>query len=295
MQKAFIYYTGSLKEMIKVSVIIPVYNEEKDIRACLESLRKQSLKEKEVIVVDDGSTDGTREAVQEYREVKLLTGTHKGPGASRNLGAKKARGKYLIFVDADMTFSANYLKNLIAPLERDATLIGTCHDYEIVTNTSNIWSRCWGKIRVSKEQAKDVKIFRAIRTKVFLAKGGFDPRYGYADDQTLWFKHGLKSVPAPHTTCYHRNPETLSGVYKQSRWIGASFDAWPLQVQVIKYFVPLFAFLVSPIMVPLVTIKRTFMMKEYTIIPQMLLFVIIRYVGTFFGLARKLYFQTNVR
>lgn len=281
--------------MIKVSVIIPVYNEEKDIHACLESIRKQSLKEKEVIVVDDGSTDNTREVVGAYPEVKLLKGIHQGPGASRNIGAKKARGTYLIFIDADMTFSKHYLKNLIAPLEKNPSLIGTCHDYEVVTNTANIWSRCWGRIRVSKEQAQDVKIFRAIRKKVFLEKGGFNPRYGYADDQTLWFTYGLKSVPALNTTCYHRNPETLTGVYCQSRWIGASLDAWLLKIPLFKYLVPLFMVLVSPLMIPFVTLKRTITLREYTIIPQMLLFVVIRYIGTFVGITRKLYLKVNVR
>lgn len=206
-----------------VSVIIPAYNEEKDIGKCLKSLSGQSFKKFEVIVVDDGSTDKTREIVSKFKKVKLVEGKHKGPGFSRNLGAKIAKGNILIFIDSDMAFDKDYIKNLIGPMLKNKNIIGTTHDYEVATNTSNIYSALWGKIRVSKEEAENVKIFRAIRRDNFLRLGGFDPKYGYADDQTLWFKYKIKPVVAPNTVCYHKNPETLKGTYKQADWIGASW------------------------------------------------------------------------
>lgn len=209
--------------MVEISVIIPAYNEERYIEKALDSLKKQSYKNFEIIVVDDGSTDRTREIVKKFKQVILINGKHAGPGASRNLGAENAKGEFLVFVDADMTFDKNYLKNLISPMKKSAQTIGTTHDYEIATNISNPWSDLWGEIRVSKESAKEVKIFRAIRKKNFLEMKGFDPRYGYADDQTFWFKHNIGPVVAADTTCYHRNPETLKETYKQARWIGRSW------------------------------------------------------------------------
>ena len=98
-----------------VSVIIPAYNEEGDIELCLKSLKNQSRKKIEVIVVDDGSTDRTVEIVKEHK-VKLLKQNHGGPGAARNRGAKQAKGEILIFIDADMHFPKDYIKNLIAPI-----------------------------------------------------------------------------------------------------------------------------------------------------------------------------------
>jgi glycosyltransferase involved in cell wall biosynthesis len=98
-----------------ISVVIPTYNEEKDIPECLSSLAKQSYKNKEVIIVDDGSTDKTLEVIKKFKP-RVIKGQHKGPGFSRNLGSKKAKGSILIFVDADMTFDKDYLKNLVLPI-----------------------------------------------------------------------------------------------------------------------------------------------------------------------------------
>ena len=66
--------------MVIASIIIPTYNEEKDISKCLESLENQAFKDFEIIVVDDGSTDKTREIVRKFKKVKLIKGKHKGPG-----------------------------------------------------------------------------------------------------------------------------------------------------------------------------------------------------------------------
>lgn len=215
--------------MVAVSVIIPAYNEEAYINRCLSSLSQQSLRDFEIIVVDDGSTDKTREIVRSHRGVRLVEGEHKGPGFSRNLAAKIAKGNILVFVDADMWFDEDYLTNLTSPLFQEETkkeqpLIGTTHDREIATNTDKWVSALWGKDRVTPASAPDVKIFRAIRKEWFLAHGGFNPKYGYADDQTFWYQEGVRPFVAEQTRCYHRNPETLKESFKQARWIGAS---WP--------------------------------------------------------------------
>lgn len=278
-----------------VSVIIPTYNEEKDIVEALKSLQKQSYKNFEVIVVDDGSTDKTIEIVKKFKKVRVIKGQHKGPGFSRNLGAKKAKGKILVFVDADMTFEKNYLKYLVGPILENKDIRGTTHELEIVKNTTNIWSRCWGKIRVSKEEAKDVKIFRAIQKKDFLGMGGFDPKYGYADDQTFWFKCKVKPIVAKKTVCYHKNPETLKGVYKQSKWIGASIDSLLIKIPIIKFFIPFILLLGSPLLVPLLSIKKCFKNKDLSIVHWMLVFMTARHLGTVSGLFRKIFWNKNVR
>lgn len=209
--------------MPKVSVIIPAYNEEKDIKNCLDSLFKQSYKDFEILVIDDGSTDKTKLIAKKYNGVKLIEGAHKGPGFSRNFGAKNSKGEILVFVDADMTFDKDYLKNLVSPILKDKEIIGTTHENEIANNTENIYSRLWGRIRLGKQGAEDVKIFRAIRKDAFFRMGGFDPKYGYADDQTFWFKFKIKPVVAKNALCYHNNPETLDETFKHAVWIGTSW------------------------------------------------------------------------
>ena len=71
-----------------------------------------------------------------------------------------------------------------------------------------------------------------IKKEKFLELGSFDPKYGYADDQTFWHKYGIKPIVAKETTCYHRNPETLEETFKQARWIGAS---WKERFKIFKF------------------------------------------------------------
>src|SRR3989344_8477717 len=124
---------------MKVSVIIPVYNEEKVIQYCLESLKNQTFRDMEIIVVDDGSTDRTQELV---KGVMLLIQDHKGPGEARNFGAKQAKGEILVFVDADMTFDKDFIKELIKPIITEKSK-GTFSKDEKVSNWDNIWAKCW--------------------------------------------------------------------------------------------------------------------------------------------------------
>lgn len=91
--------------MIKLSVIVPVYNTEKYLRKCLNSLVNQTLSDIEIIVVNDGSTDNSKEIIDEYeKKYDNLKGYHlKNGGVSkaRNYGIKKAKGKYITFLDSD--------------------------------------------------------------------------------------------------------------------------------------------------------------------------------------------------
>lgn len=90
---------------VKISVIIPVYNREKYIEKCLNSVLSQTLREIEIICVDDGSTDGTYDLLQGYSEkynnVIVLHQENQGSGPARNRGIECAQGKYICFMDSD--------------------------------------------------------------------------------------------------------------------------------------------------------------------------------------------------
>jgi len=283
--------------MVYASVVIPVYNEEKDILECLRSLKKQSYKNFGVIIVDDGSDDKTLEIVKdtskkERLKIRVLKQKHAGPGKARNLGAEKAKGEILVFIDADMTFDKDYLKNLIRPLLDDKKIIGTTHNYEIATNTGNKWNKLWGEVRVSKENAKDVRIFRAIRRGKFLEMGGFDPKYGYADDQTFWFKYGIKPIVAENTICYHKNPDTLKGTYKQARWIGASWKKrfFVFNIPLINCVAVLTLFLLLPFFILLKVFKTKAGNKLKYAIKDLLKFFSVKFYGYCIGILRAVYF-----
>mgnify|MGYP001560062154 CR=1 FL=1 len=95
--------------MGKISAIIPAYNAEKYIKDAIESVLAQTYPAYEIIVVDDGSTDRTRETVKELQvsscryqvEIKYIYQENKGPGAARNAGIKVAKGEYIAFLDSD--------------------------------------------------------------------------------------------------------------------------------------------------------------------------------------------------
>ncbi|MBX4212069.1 glycosyltransferase family 2 protein [Candidatus Pacearchaeota archaeon] len=280
--------------MVYASVVIPAYNEERYIKKALSSLKEQSYKDFEIIVVDDGSTDRTRDIVKAFKGVRLLQGTHKGPGASRNLGASNAKGEILVFVDADMTFDKDYLKELLNPLKKEKKLIGTSHGYEFATNLSNRWAALWGKVR---SDPKDLHvIFRAIRKKIFQEKGGFDPKYGYADDQTLWLKYHLKPKAVPEAICYHRNPESLREVYRQSKWIGSSLRLISYPFSFLNYILPLFLVLALPFAVLFLSVRKSYKNRNLrSLIPWMIIFMAVRYWGTLSGIVQKVYQGKNTR
>jgi len=213
---------ASKGKMTTVSVIIPTYNEEGAIDACLESLSKQTFKDLEVIVVDDGSTD---ETLFKIKGVRLFKQEHKGPGAARNLGAKEAKGEIFVFVDADMTFEPDFIEKLVEPILSGKTK-GTFSKEEYVSNWDNIWARCWSinegweeRRRHSKRYPDKQKVFRAILKSEFEKAGGFDETRGYNDDWSLSEKLGYKADVVPDAVFYHKNPDTLGEVFEQAKWV----------------------------------------------------------------------------
>ena len=208
-----------------VSVIIPTYNEERDVSHCLESLKLQSYFPLEIIVVDDGSTDKTLKIINSIRGIRLVKQEHLGPAQARNKGVKKAKGEILVFVDADMTFEKHFIDKLTKPI-REGRSIGTFSKEEYVANNDLRWARLWSLNRGFREgrmhpknQSDRQKVFRAILKKDFDAVGGFTPGVGYTDDWTLSQKLGKQSVAAEAAIIFHRNPQTLSEVFAQSRWM----------------------------------------------------------------------------
>ena len=101
----------------KISVIIPIYNTEKYLEECLNSVINQNLKNIEIICIDDGSTDNSQKIIEKFRKfdkrIILLTQKNKGSGISRNRGINISKGKYISFLDSDDIyydkFSLEYL------------------------------------------------------------------------------------------------------------------------------------------------------------------------------------------
>ena len=108
------------KRTPKVSVIIPVYNAEKTIRKCIDSLLCQTYGNLELVVVDDGSTDNTQYVVDSYHDgrIKYFYKKNSGVSTSRNLGIEKSTGEYVMFCDADDAFVQDAIAELVSCMAR---------------------------------------------------------------------------------------------------------------------------------------------------------------------------------
>ena len=123
----------------KVSIVIPVYNTEKYLCQCLDSVINQTLTDFEIICVDDGSTDESPSILSNYEKrdsrFKVISQSNKGPGTARNIGMNQASGEYLIFLDSDDWFELDFLSKLVETCEIHQSDISICRSVEFDTET----------------------------------------------------------------------------------------------------------------------------------------------------------------
>lgn len=130
--------------MPEVSVIIPVYNNEKFVEKCVRSVMGQSFGDLEIIVVDDGSTDQSgsilKRLAKEDKRIRLITQENKGVSEARNLGLDAAMGRYLTFVDGDDYIGRDYIRRLYHFAEQHKTQMLIC-GFTYVDERGNILDR----------------------------------------------------------------------------------------------------------------------------------------------------------
>ena len=124
-----------------VSVIIPVYNCEKYLRHCLDSVRNQTLENIEIIWVDDGASDSSPEIIKEYTNAEkrfiYIRQENAGAGAARNNGLRISKGKYLSFLDSDDFFEPDMLEKAVAKISEDKAdfVVFRCNQFMNDTRT----------------------------------------------------------------------------------------------------------------------------------------------------------------
>ena len=121
--------------MVKISIIIPVYNVEKYLRECLDSILAQTFQDFEIICVDDGSTDKSLEILQEYKRKDdrfvILQQRHSGAGSARNNGIRLAEGKYIQFLDSDDYFEPTLLEEMYNHAEKFNADLTVCSSRKV--------------------------------------------------------------------------------------------------------------------------------------------------------------------
>ena len=130
-------------EDIKVSVVMPIYNAYDYLRPAIDTVLGQTLSDIELICVDDGSTDNTLEVLKEYQaadeRVRIVTENNAGPSVARNKGLVRARGKYVIFLDADDFYEIDMLEKLYARAKVDDLDI-VIGKYDIYNKSILVWN-----------------------------------------------------------------------------------------------------------------------------------------------------------
>ena len=184
-------------EKPKISVIVPVYNTEKYLRDCLESLVSQTLKEMEIVVVNDGSTDSSRQIIDEYVQnypdrFVIVDQTNQGQAVARNKALNLCKGEYIGFLDSDDTAKSEMFEKMYnGALETKADMV-VC-DYEYIAG-SGVLLRSVKSFKDQKDMFIDCfvdpwnKVYRAEVLK------DNDVRFpeGYFYEDTGWF---IMSIP----------------------------------------------------------------------------------------------------
>lgn len=203
----------------RISVIIPAYNCARFLPHAIASARAQQGYDLELLVIDDGSTDGTRAAALAEPDVRYFYQTNAGPSAARNRGLAEATGEFIAFLDADDLWPADHLDLLLPPLLEDEQLAFSWGDVSVV------------QLGVLPEQGSELGAAATftileVQTQLFLVGatlcrrwaferiGGFDPEMRLAEDLD-WIaraRHvGAPYVRVPHVVLtYRKHPASLT-------------------------------------------------------------------------------------
>lgn len=122
--------------MIDISIIVPIYNAEKYLDKCIESLINQTKKELEFILINDGSTDNSEKIIKKYKDkrIKYFKNENQGIGKTRNFGIEKATGKYIMFVDSDDYIDKNMAKLMFDKAFSNSLDMVVCDYYKVINN-----------------------------------------------------------------------------------------------------------------------------------------------------------------
>lgn len=147
---------------MEISVVIPVYNVYEWMDECFESIHSQTFTDFEVILINDGSTDGSEKKCMEWAQrderFRVITQKNTGPSIARNNGIKKAKGKYLSFIDADDWVDKNFLKKLYEAAVMYNADIVECDVYRVDNRTKEkIYHNCSGNMGMDYSKSEHMK------------------------------------------------------------------------------------------------------------------------------------------
>ena len=216
---------------MRYSVIIPVYNRPDEVDELLESLTQQTFKDFEVVVVEDGSSIPCKETVEKYQkelDIHYYDKPNSGPGQSRNYGAERSLGEYLIILDSDCILPKGYLYAIEQELQTShADAFGgpdraheSFTDIQKAINYSMTSFFTTGGIRGGKKKMDKFyprSFNMGVRRDAYTALGGFSKmRFGEDIDFSIRiFKGGYQCRLFPDAWVYHKRRTDLKKFFKQ--------------------------------------------------------------------------------
>ena len=160
--------------MSKVSVIVPIYNVENYLKRCLDSLSQQTEKDFEVIMINDGSTDGSCQIATSFAErdprFKLFHETNQGEAAARNLGLDKASGEYIMFLDADDYYTDQCIEKALAAIRHfdcDIAVFGSAYKDEDGNLVKEVCPARTGTYSLSEQPEILMEIENCVWDKIY--------------------------------------------------------------------------------------------------------------------------------
>jgi glycosyltransferase involved in cell wall biosynthesis len=170
-----------------LSVVIPVNNGGRDLERCLRGLRDSTWSDYELVVVDDGSTDGTAGLAESFGARVVRNPSRMGPAAARNAGALKASAPWIFFLDADVAVHADAIARAMARVRADPGLAGLFGSYDddppapgLVSQFRNLLHHYVHQSGEFRDDARPAHTFWTgcglIRRDIFVEAGGFDPQ-----------------------------------------------------------------------------------------------------------------------
>jgi GT2 family glycosyltransferase len=174
---------GSAKSP-RISVVMPVYNAERLLGECLAALESSTFRDYEILVVDDTSTDGSREIAAAHGCRVIPSGGRLGPAGARNKGVEQARGDIIFFIDSDVVVRPDTMTKLMAAFDRDPGLAGAIAVQSPTMrfrNLCSVYKNLWMYYTYVRRAGQDVPLFyttaAGIRRQAFVDSGGFDLNY----------------------------------------------------------------------------------------------------------------------
>ncbi len=169
-----------MKNNLLVSVIVPTRNSQSTIGACLKSIKNQTYRDIESIVVDNNSTDKTKEIARKYTKLVFNRGPERS--AQRNYGALKAKGEYVLFIDSDMELSKKVVEECVLKIKSKG-VVGLTIPEESVGE--GFWTKCKALERSFYVGVEWMEAARFFSKKVFVELKGFDEKLISGEDWDL--------------------------------------------------------------------------------------------------------------